>query len=124
MDRYGGKNVMACGLALWSLATVLTPWAARQSVLALIAMRILMGVSEGVAMPAMNNMLTRYAMNQIPYIFPSIEPQVWLLFVLGNEWGTSLWRNPSFVFLHPKKKNSTSFLIMNDEQCCEMMPLL
>ena len=59
VDRYGGKNVMACGLSVWSLATVLTPWAAQQSILALITMRVLLGVAEGVAMPAMNNMLTR-----------------------------------------------------------------
>lgn len=58
-DRYGGKSVMAWGVALWSLATLLTPWASRQSVPVLLAARVLMGLAEGVAMPCMNNMISK-----------------------------------------------------------------
>ncbi|ESQ52460.1 hypothetical protein EUTSA_v10017818mg [Eutrema salsugineum] len=36
VDRYGGKQVLAWGVALWSLATLLTPWAAAHSTLALL----------------------------------------------------------------------------------------
>lgn len=60
MDRYGGKVVMAWGVALWSLATFLTPWAAESSLLALLTMRMLLGIAEGVALPCMNNMIARY----------------------------------------------------------------
>ncbi|CAA2980233.1 probable anion transporter 4, chloroplastic isoform X1 [Olea europaea subsp. europaea] len=60
VDYYGGKVVMAWGVALWSLATFLTPWAAETSVLALLAMRILLGIAEGVALPCMNNMIARW----------------------------------------------------------------
>lgn len=60
MDRYGGKVVMAWGVALWSLATFLTPWAAESSLLALLATRMLLGIAEGVALPCMNNMIARY----------------------------------------------------------------
>lgn len=60
MDRYGGKVVMAWGVALWSLATFLTPWAAESSLLALLAMRMLLGIAEGVALPCMNNMIARW----------------------------------------------------------------
>ncbi|KAL9140952.1 hypothetical protein ABFS82_14G071500 [Erythranthe guttata] len=60
VDRHGGKVVMAWGVALWSLATFLTPWAAETSLLALLAMRMLLGIAEGVALPCMNNMIARW----------------------------------------------------------------
>lgn len=66
MDRYGGKVVMAWGVALWSLATFLTPWAAESSLLALLVMRMLLGIAEGVALPCMNNMIARYLTIKLP----------------------------------------------------------
>lgn len=60
VDYYGGKVVMAWGVALWSLATFLTPWAADTSLWALLAMRALLGIAEGVALPCMNNMVARW----------------------------------------------------------------
>ncbi|KAI5675051.1 hypothetical protein M9H77_06001 [Catharanthus roseus] len=60
VDYYGGKVVMAWGVALWSLATFLTPWAAESSLWALLAMRMLLGIAEGVALPCMNNMIARW----------------------------------------------------------------
>ncbi|KAF8402708.1 hypothetical protein HHK36_010796 [Tetracentron sinense] len=60
VDYYGGKVVMAWGVALWSLATFLTPWAAETSLWALLFMRVLLGVAEGVALPSMNNMISRW----------------------------------------------------------------
>ncbi|KAK6145279.1 hypothetical protein DH2020_022099 [Rehmannia glutinosa] len=65
VDHHGGKVVMAWGVVLWSLATFLTPWAAETSLLALLAMRMLLGIAEGVALPCMNNMIIRW--------FPQIE---------------------------------------------------
>ena len=58
-DRYGGKLVLGVGVVWWSVATVLTPIAAQMGLPALLAARMLMGIGEGVAMPAMNNMLSR-----------------------------------------------------------------
>ncbi|PIA54413.1 hypothetical protein AQUCO_00900753v1 [Aquilegia coerulea] len=60
VDYYGGKVVMAWGVALWSMATFLTPWAAETSLLVLLAMRVLLGIAEGVALPSMNNMISRW----------------------------------------------------------------
>ncbi|KAH9324773.1 hypothetical protein KI387_004951, partial [Taxus chinensis] len=60
VDRYGGKHVMAWGVAVWSLATFLTPWAASYSSLMLLSMRMLLGMAEGVALPCMNNMVSRW----------------------------------------------------------------
>ena len=58
-DRYGGKLVLGVGVVWWSVATALTPIAAQMGLPALLAARMLMGIGEGVAMPAMNNMLSR-----------------------------------------------------------------
>lgn len=60
IDRYGGKCVMAWGVALWSMATFLTPWAASYSLVMLLTMRMFLGIAEGVAMPCMNNMVSRW----------------------------------------------------------------
>ncbi|XP_004294244.1 PREDICTED: probable anion transporter 4, chloroplastic [Fragaria vesca subsp. vesca] len=60
VDYYGGKVVMAWGVALWSMATFLTPWAAETSLWLLLAMRALLGIAEGVALPCMNNMVARW----------------------------------------------------------------
>ncbi|XP_019057824.1 PREDICTED: probable anion transporter 4, chloroplastic isoform X2 [Tarenaya hassleriana] len=51
---------MGWGVALWSLATFLTPWAADTSLWALLAARTMLGVAEGVALPCMNNMVARW----------------------------------------------------------------
>ncbi|CAI5948303.1 unnamed protein product [Closterium sp. NIES-64] len=59
-DRYGGRPVLAAGLALWSLATLLTPSAAAHSLGALLTVRAVMGLGEGVALPCMNHMVSRY----------------------------------------------------------------
>lgn len=58
-DKYGGKAVLGFGVLWWSLATALTPLAAQAGLPCLLASRALMGVGEGVAMPAMNNILSR-----------------------------------------------------------------
>ncbi len=59
-DRLGGKVVLGFGVVWWSLATVLTPFAAAAGLPALLAARACMGVGEGVAMPAMNNLLSKW----------------------------------------------------------------
>ncbi|KAG9453878.1 hypothetical protein H6P81_006782 [Aristolochia fimbriata] len=59
-DRYGGKKVMGWGVAIWSLATFLTPWAAQHSTAALLAVRALFGLASGVALPSMNTLLSRW----------------------------------------------------------------
>ncbi|XP_044473042.1 probable anion transporter 3, chloroplastic [Mangifera indica] len=65
VDKYGGKRVLACGLVLWSLSTLLTPWAANNSTFALLAVRAFFGLAEGVALPAMSILSSRW--------FPSHE---------------------------------------------------
>ncbi|KAL6785920.1 PHT4D [Auxenochlorella protothecoides x Auxenochlorella symbiontica] len=59
-DKYGGKLVLGLGVLWWSLATALTPVAAHMGLPALLLARACMGVGEGVAMPAMNTLLSRW----------------------------------------------------------------
>lgn len=59
-DKFGGKPVLGFGVVWWSVATVLTPVAARIGLPFLLIMRAFMGIGEGVAMPAMNNMLSKW----------------------------------------------------------------
>lgn len=58
-DKYGGKVVLGFGVIWWSIATALTPLAATLGLPALLFARACMGIGEGVAMPAMNNLLSR-----------------------------------------------------------------
>ncbi|GAB2271723.1 Ascorbate transporter, chloroplastic [Dionaea muscipula] len=59
-DKIGGKSVLGFGVIWWSVSTVLTPIAARAGLPFLLIMRAFMGIGEGVAMPAMNNMISKW----------------------------------------------------------------
>ncbi|KAE8099260.1 hypothetical protein FH972_017256 [Carpinus fangiana] len=63
VDKYGGKRVIATGVALWSFATLLTPWAANHSTGSLLAVRAFFGLAEGVALPSMGILLSRWFPN-------------------------------------------------------------
>ncbi|XP_031401233.1 sodium-dependent phosphate transport protein 1, chloroplastic [Punica granatum] len=59
-DTVGGKLVLGFGVVWWSVATVLTPIAAKVGLPFLLVVRVFMGIGEGVAMPAMNNILSKW----------------------------------------------------------------
>jgi len=63
-DKIGGKKVLGFGVVWWSLATAITPIAAAMGMGPLLVARAAMGVGEGVAMPAMNSMLSRWVPGQ------------------------------------------------------------
>lgn len=52
---------MAWGVSLWSLFTLLTPWAAGHSATTLLVIRALFGLAAGVAFPSMNLILSRWS---------------------------------------------------------------
>ncbi|MEO5641199.1 MAG: MFS transporter, partial [Sphingomicrobium sp.] len=54
-DRFCVYRLVAAGLALWALATTLTSFA--NSLFALVALRILLGIGEGVAFPAASKII-------------------------------------------------------------------
>ena len=58
--RIGGRALLALGVLWWSLFTFLTPLAASLSLGALIAARVGMGLGEGVAFPAIYQLLGRW----------------------------------------------------------------
>lgn len=51
--------MLAAGVALWSLFTLLTPEAAALGTAPLLAARVLLGVGEGIAFPAIHSMISR-----------------------------------------------------------------
>ncbi|CAN8315290.1 unnamed protein product [Cochlearia groenlandica] len=59
-DTVGGKMVLGFGVVWWSVATILTPIAAKLGLPFLLVVRAFMGIGEGVAMPAMNNILSKW----------------------------------------------------------------
>ena len=61
-DRFGGRRVLAAGVAIWSLATLLTPLAARISFSLLLAVRVLLGLGEGVNFPSIHSLVARWTL--------------------------------------------------------------
>eukprot|EP00803_Ostreobium_quekettii_P009326 evm.model.scf_2050.1 EVM.evm.TU.scf_2050.1 scf_2050:7752-15159(+) len=66
-DQYGGKVVLAVGIAWYSIASFITPLALSKGVQAmglalpaLLLARTCVGLGEGVAMPSMNNLVSRF----------------------------------------------------------------
>ena len=51
-SRYGGKRVLAAAVVIWSVFTLLTPWAAIHSIAVLVAVRIGLGIGEAAVAPA------------------------------------------------------------------------
>ena len=60
-DKIGGARVLLGGLLVWSLATMVTPLAASTKFVPLLCLcRVVMGLGEGVALPCMNNVASRW----------------------------------------------------------------
>lgn len=60
-DKFGAKQVLSFGVITWSLSTVLVPAAASASNLSvLLVVRAMLGFGEGVAMPAVNNIISKW----------------------------------------------------------------
>ncbi|MGB3550026.1 MAG: ACS family MFS transporter [Candidatus Binatus sp.] len=61
-DRFGGHRVLAAGVAIWSLATFVTPLAAGAAFSALLAARVLLGLGEGVNFPSIHSLTARWTL--------------------------------------------------------------
>ncbi len=59
-DRFGGKLVLGLGVLIWSLFTIITPWAAFAGLTALFLTRIGMGLGEAVTFPSVYSLVTRW----------------------------------------------------------------
>lgn len=58
--RFGAKTVLAQGAFLWSVFTILTPFAADISLHCLLFCRVLMGLAEGIAFPSIYHFLSEW----------------------------------------------------------------
>ncbi len=61
-DRFGGYRVLATGVAIWSLATILTPLAAALSFATLLGVRVMLGLGEGVNFPSIHSLAARWTL--------------------------------------------------------------
>lgn len=59
-DRFGGKVVLAIGVIWWSVFTILTPPAAALGLAALVMVRVLMGMGEGVTFPSIYSLYGKW----------------------------------------------------------------
>jgi len=59
-DRFGGKNVLGVAVIWWSIFTAVTP-ASTHNLFLLLATRALMGLGEGVAVPAVMNLVAHWS---------------------------------------------------------------
>lgn len=64
-DQYGGSAVLAAGLAGWSLATVLTPLCAAMGTWQLLTARVVLGMAQGIAFPAIHALLAKKVSNLV-----------------------------------------------------------
>lgn len=53
---HGGKPVLTAAVALWSVSTLLTPLATSASFPVLLAVRVVMGIGEGMALPCLHHL--------------------------------------------------------------------
>jgi len=61
-DRFGGYLVLAAGVAVWSLATILTPLAAALSFATLLGVRVMLGLGEGINFPSIHSLASRWTL--------------------------------------------------------------
>jgi MFS family permease len=62
--KYGGGVVLLCAVFMWSLFTVLTPPLSGVSFTMLLLCRVLMGLAEGVTMPAVHHLTAEWIPSQ------------------------------------------------------------
>ncbi len=59
-DRIGAKLVLGTGLIVWSIFTLITPWAFYGGVVMLVIARVGMGLGEGITFPAWHSLYARW----------------------------------------------------------------
>jgi MFS family permease len=101
-DRFNAYRTLAIGLALWSLATLLTGFAEGFAILLLL--RLLLGIGESAAFPCSSTLIARHvpaerlgAANAMILVGLSLGPAVGVFFggILMDELG---WRGVFFLF--------------------------
>jgi ACS family sodium-dependent inorganic phosphate cotransporter len=88
--RFGGKRVLGCSVAVWSIFTLLTPLAATLSLAALLAARIGMGIGEAAMFPATFELFGRWTVpteraRAVAWLYSGI-PVGTLIGLVGTGW--------------------------------------
>ncbi len=120
-DRIGGKTVLGVGLIVWSIFTIVTPFAAAAGFFILILARLGMGLGEGVTFPAWHSLYARWvpksersravaATNSaipIGTVFGLIVTPI-IIINIGWQWAFYLYGGIGFVWYYFWKKHVTS----------------
>lgn len=103
-SRFGGKRVLGCSVAAWSMFTLLTPLAATVSVAALLAARIGMGIGEAAMFPATFELYGRWVpaaerTRAVAWLYSGI-PLGTLIGLMATGWivGRFGWPTAFYVF--------------------------
>jgi len=102
-SRFGGKRVMAAAVITWSVFTLLTPWAALQSMGVLIAVRIGLGVGEAAVLPATFALFTHWVpqaeRSRAGVRFLSGVPLGQVVGFIGTGWIIAHWNWPMAFYV-------------------------
>jgi ACS family sodium-dependent inorganic phosphate cotransporter len=103
-NRFGGKITLGLALVIWSLMTILTPFAALASLPLLFAARIVMGLGEAATFPAGYNLISRWALpgerTRFVALLTSGIPAGMLFALLTTGWLVTRygWQSVFYVF--------------------------
>ena len=120
-DRIGGKTVLGVGLIVWSIFTIVTPYAAAAGFFILILARLGMGLGEGITFPAWHSLYARWipkserarsvaATNSaipIGTVFGLIVTPI-IIINLGWQWAFYLYGGIGFIWYYFWNKYITS----------------
>ncbi|GMH39538.1 hypothetical protein BSKO_07436 [Bryopsis sp. KO-2023] len=135
-DKIGGKQVLSGGIIIWSVCTFFTPQCAKAGFGVLLANRVLMGMGEGVAFPAIHSLIS----SNLPRDYQSTAVAVvtaasyagtvfafglspWIIKEYGWEWvfysfglAAALWLPPWFLVSTkpPKRKRNETEVSADD----------
>jgi MFS family permease len=76
-QKYGGNLLFGMGVFATAILTILTPLAASWSIYAMIAVRVIIGLFEGVTYSSLFEIFSKWASNQYPSLcFSNFHPAI------------------------------------------------
>lgn len=99
-DKYGGKVVLTAGILTWSLMTLAFPFLAERSLSLLLVSRTLLGIGEGIILPAMNQMVSKWIrVSERSRSLGFIYSGIYLGSILGLSISPNLMRSIGWQFI-------------------------
>ncbi|RIB29297.1 major facilitator superfamily domain-containing protein [Gigaspora rosea] len=104
-DKFGGRRILGIAAATWAFFTLLIPFSARVNIYCLILCRIGLGIGEGVTLPCISSIITKWfppkeRSRAISIIFVSIFIGLAIAMPISNILGSSQfgWESIFWVF--------------------------